>query len=112
MVRLPSVLAALAALLLAATLVAAATASRAHLTGQRSAASAQRPAIVATPDPTSVASLVPARRLAVKPRGRRAAHPGTHEVLTVRPGRGVTLLSSPGGAAVARLGDRTEYGSP
>ena len=40
-----------------------------------------------------------------------AAERRGHELVRVRAGRAVALRSAPGGAAVARLGDRTEFGS-
>jgi hypothetical protein len=45
------------------------------------------------------------------PAASEPARPAGHELVRVRAGRSVALRSAPGGAAVARLDSRTEFGS-
>src|SRR5256714_14971476 len=81
----------------------------------------QRDAVAAAPR-SPVRSLrpiaeVPAPQAAAvsSPRARPKRHgpaPPPVEVLPVRDGRSVTLRDRPGGRAIARLGDHTEFGSP
>jgi lipoprotein-anchoring transpeptidase ErfK/SrfK len=106
--------AAIAVLALAATLVAAATASRARVEVHPPALPRALPGRMPT-------TLVPPMRLAGRTpahpaRTRHAGHPSSrtkgYEVLAVRPGRTVELRSKPKGAVVARVRDHTDFGSP
>lgn len=109
--RLTTLFAAISALAVAATVVAAATASHAHVQGQQAAVPVvSRAAIVAAPRLRTLAHPGRARREA-NPR-RHAHHWKAHEVLTVRPGRDIALRSRPKGPVAVKLGDRTEFGSP
>ena len=112
MVRLTTLLAAISALAVAATVVAAATASHAHVQGRYAAVPvAPRPAVVATLRPKSRLAAHPARRRSHSESHRHPHHSAKNEVLTVRPGRRVALRSRPNGAVAVQLGDRTEFGS-
>ncbi len=111
MPRLTTLLAAISALAVAASLVAAATSSHAHMQGQQAAVPVvPRAAIVAAPRLRTLAHPVRARRDAG--RRRHTHHWKAHEVLTVRPGRKVELRTKPKGPVAVQLGDRTEFGSP
>src|SRR5437764_10809389 len=113
MVRPYTLLAALAALAVAASLVAAATASRAHVQAQPSAAP-----LVPRVEMRFVRLPERARMPAhpARDRARRSSHHaqgvGNHTVLVVRKGRGLDLRSKPNGPVIAHAGDRTEFGSP
>ena len=113
MVRPYTLLAALAALAVAASLVAAATASRAHVQAHPSAAP-----LVPRVEMRFVRLPERARMPAhpARDRARRSSHHaqgvGNHTVLVVRKGRGLDLRSKPNGPVIAHAGDRTEFGSP
>lgn len=113
MVRPYTLLAAIAALAVAVSLVAAATSSRAHV-------QAQQPVVpLVTRTSVRVVQLPKRARVQAHPahhKPRHRSHGGgqstRHQVFLIRRGRGVDLRSRPNGQVVAHAGDRTEFGSP
>jgi lipoprotein-anchoring transpeptidase ErfK/SrfK len=115
----PATILALAIVALAATaLVAVASAAGIGGTEQQRRAAAQ-----SREDVGPAQTLEPVERLVgepravaepreAAPRAKRAASPPGFGVVRIRSGRGLTLRAKPNGRALARVGARTQFGSP